>query len=209
MNTEQIRKISLAFEISEKDLKQCLKKVSSPNQTKKNAPYTICEDIEETTNKPNSENVYYFLEDDFIKLNKKINKISEEISRLGQEIAHSIDVSGETFHDNFVYDEGNRQQAMWSDEKRKLEIIKSKSRIISKEQGNQNGEKCVSIGSKLVLSSNGRIMHIKIGSYLNFSKDSISYASDFAKNIINMKKGEEKDFIVNHKKMKVIIIEIS
>lgn len=208
MNTEQIRKISLAFEISEKDLKQCLKKIAPPRSTKKTNSI-INEIIEETINTPNNENVYYFLEEDYIKLNEKINKISEEISRLGQEIAHSVDVSGETFHDNFVYDEGMRQQSMWSDEKLKLETIKSKARVIEKKQNNDNEEKFVTIGSVLVLSVNSKTTHTEIGSYLNFHKGSISYASEFAKNIINMKKGEQKEFIINHKKMIVVITEIN
>jgi transcription elongation GreA/GreB family factor len=206
MDKIQIKKISLAFDIPTSAISDCLKKVTPTKKATKTIEGISVEDYK-TLETIRMEEYFYFLEKDFDELNNKISIIQDEISRLGQEIAHSVDVSGETFHDNFVYDEGNRQQEMWSNELKKLLTVKNKSKIfqLSKEE-NQN---IIMIGKNVLLMVNDKQIHIKIGSYLNFDKKSISYASEFAQNIINLKKGEKKEFIINHKKIKVTVLEIT
>ena len=206
MDKIQIKKISLAFDITESAIIDCLKKLTPVKKAKKMIEGISDEDYK-TLETIKAEEYFYFLEKDFDELNNKIFTIQEEISRLGQEIAHSVDVSGETFHDNFVYDEGNRQQEMWSNELKKLLAIKNKSKVFQLPK--EENKNIVMIGKNVLLLVNDKQIHIKIGSYINFDKKSISYASAFAQNVINLKQGEEKEFIINHKKTKVTVLEVT
>ncbi|MEI6528930.1 MAG: hypothetical protein WCN88_00805 [Candidatus Falkowbacteria bacterium] len=208
MDNEQIKKISLAFDIEEKSLIECLNKFSKARKAKKIRQAIPKEDLELELSTLKTNDVFYFLEEDYDKLNEKISVIKIEIERLGQEIAHSVDVSGETFHDNFVYEEGNRQQAMWIDEIRKLTAVKNQARVIDPQIKAGLPDTQVAIGKQLTLLVNGKTVETKIGSYLSFDKNSLSYASVFAKNIMNLSEGDHKDFVINHKKISLTVLKI-
>lgn len=218
MNKTQISKISREFKISEADIRRCLEKLKASKTTQDseivleqnsemNSQTNLNEEILEITpSKIIGGKYFYFLKEDYLHLLAKIETIRTEISRLGNMIAHSVDVSGETFHDNFDYDEGNRQQDMWAKEIQKLEVIKQKARVIDP---SLNLQKYVSIGKKVQLIKDGHGMNIKIGSYMTFNKKSISYASEFAKNIMDMQEGETKKFLIHKKNVEVTIVKIT
>ena len=208
MDNEQIKKISLAFDIEEISIIECLKNIAKQPLPKKIKKSIFEENIEPELITIKNDEYFYFLEDDYGKLENKIAIINLEISRLGKEIAHSVDVSGETFHDNFVYDEGNRQQAMWSNEIKKLTNIKNKARIVDTQKNDGISENRVSIGKKVTLLVNGKQIDTKIGSYLTFDKHSISYESVLAKNIMNLAEKEHKNCVIDHKKVSLTIIKI-
>lgn len=207
MDAQEIKKISIAFQISESDLKKCIKKVKTSKTPAHTPLATATNNILNNAPKVSLKSkTVYFYEDDFQELNNKIEKIKKEIERLGAEIAHSVDVSGETFHDNFVYEEGGRQQAMWTQEVRKLERIRSRTKVLKFIPDN---EKVVKMGKNIKLIHNGEIKLIRIGSFLNFNKDSISYASIFSQSIIGSKVGDKKTFSINQKKHSVTIEDIN
>lgn len=64
--------------------------------------------------------MYYFLKEDFEALNAEINKIADKIKEIGKEMGKSCQEGAETFHDNFAYEDGERQQYMWSGRIREL-----------------------------------------------------------------------------------------
>ncbi len=208
MENEQIKKISLAFDIDENRLTEFLIKFAKALKAKKIKQTILKDNVELQLSMLKANDVFYFLEEDYNKLNEKISEIKIEVERLGQEIAHSVDVSGETFHDNFVYEEGNRQQAMWIDEIRKLTAVKNQARVIDPQIKAGLPDTQVSIGKQLTLLVNGKIIETKIGSYLSFDKNSLSYVSVFAKNIMNLSEGDHKDFVINHKKISLTVIKI-
>ncbi len=203
MDNQAIKKISIAFRIPEDDLKKCLKERPKPKITQREV---LFKDNPQANSEKQNLKAIYFFEEDFHELEKKINRIKKEIQRLGAEIAHSVDVSGETFHDNFVYEEGGRQQSMWTQEILKLESIRSRAKVI---KFLPDGEKIVKLGKIVKLSLNGKVSSIRIGSFLNFKKNSISYASEFSQKIMGLKIGDQKNILINEKKTVVIIKEIN
>lgn len=217
MNKTQIKQISREFKIPEADIRRCLARLNSLKDTQDSEIISEQNSASSTSTNPTEDvpeiapskiisgNYFYFLKEDYGHLLEKIETIRTEIGRLGSMIAHSVDVSGETFHDNFDYDEGNRQQDMWAKEIQKLEVIKQKARVIDL---SFNLQKSVSIGKKVQLIKDGHEMNIKIGSYMTFNKKSISYASEFARNIMDMQEGEHKKFLIHKKNVEVTVVKI-
>ncbi len=195
MKNADIKRIGRAFGISEEAIKQALKKAAA--KTKKlnraNEPKT------------SSPSYFYFLASDFQELVIRIENLHKEIARLGKAIGRSCDVSGETFHDNFDYEECSRQQAMWSQEVKKLTAIKSRARIV---EAQNNDNLSVSVGRTIVISNNGEPQKIKIGGYMTFSPESVSYDSALVKLIFGAKIGDVKEGLIGDRKTRIEIIKI-
>ncbi len=194
MKKTDIKKISRAFNISEKKIEKALEEAQ--------------EEIEKTTKEDDRLKIehshFYFLPEDMDKVNNRIESLHLEIVRLGKVIGRSCDVSGETFHDNFDYEEGSRQQGMWSEEIKKLTAIKRRAKIVIPPQTGHT----VSIGRTIKIDNNGQLMEIKVGSYITFSSESISYASPIIKLIFGAKIGETKEGLVRKIKTKIRILDI-
>lgn len=194
MKEIDIKKISQAFAISEEAIRKTLAQAAAEANTEN----------KKISHKEGGRNHFYFLPEDLMMLDQKIETIHKEIERLGQAIGLSADVSGETFHDNFDYEEGGRQQAMWSEEVRKLSVIKQKAKIIHPNKS----EDIVAIGRTVTINNNGEIMTIKIGSHMTFNSQSVSYASPIVKLIFGAKPGDTKEGIIHGRKTKIHILEI-
>ena len=129
---------------------------------------------------------YYFLIGDYNALLLKMNSVVEEIKRIGEEIGESCSES-ETFHDNFDYEEGGRQQKMWTEHFMRLKKIKENAEIIA----SNNTTDFAGIGNLIEMETvTGEKFKKRIGSYLTFSDDDISYKSPLAKAIIKKKVGD-------------------
>lgn len=195
MKNADVKKISRAFGISEEAIKAALKRATAKTE-KLNR-------VDDPKTSPPS--YFYFLANDFQELVIRIENLHKEITRLGEAIGRSCDVSGETFHDNFDYEECSRQQAMWSDEIKKLTEIKSRARIV---EAQDNGQLSVSVGRTIVIRNNGSLQKIQIGGYMTFSPGSVSYDSALVKLIFGAKIGDVKEGLIGKKKTKIEIMEI-
>lgn len=193
MKNQDIKKISRAFSLEEDDIRQVLIKA----QEKLNKPRI-------DYHSSSKDHYLYFLTEDMKKLEARVFWLHQEIKRLGAMIGLSCDVSGETFHDNFDYEEGNRQMMMWSEEIKKLNAIKRRVKIIVPQVTGDT----VSIGRTVKIIKNGQIMEIKIGSYLTFSPETTSYASPLIKLIFGARAKETREGLIRGQKTKVKIMEI-
>lgn len=194
MKATDIKKIGKAFKISEKDIRKALTKAATEIEDKH----------KKSEHKKDDQNKFFFLPEDLNLLNKRIDFLYQEIDRLSKAIGLSCDVSGETFHDNFDYEECGRQQRMWSNEIRNLHAIKNKIKIVEIREGRD----IVAIGRTVTLENNGKKITIKIGSYITFNKETISYASPIVKLILGAKTGEIKEGLIQGQKTKIKILEI-
>jgi len=194
MKEIEIKRLSNYLSVSTEKIKRVLaKKKKELSQIKK---------TEKTMEQKKQE--FYFLEDDFKKLEEKIENLHNEIKRLGNEIGKSCDVSGETFHDNFDYEECGRQQSIWSEEVRKLTVIRRKSKVVAPNKT----KKMVLIGKKVALIKNGELLTFHIGSYMSFTKNYISYKSPIVSLILGSKQGDTLEGLINGKKTKIEIVSI-
>jgi len=153
--------------------------------------------------------MYYFLVEDFRRLNEQIEKINRKIAEIGKDMGESCREGAETFHDNFVYEDGERQQYMLSTHLRKLIGIRNSARIVA-----PGPELIVSIGKTVKFRDQSGTEHIhKIGSYLTFNSSDddfiISYNSPLARLIVGAKKDEVRMGKVGHTSQSITITDIS
>jgi hypothetical protein len=157
MNIEdEIKIISVKFGISESEIKKVIgyKKDEKPTRKRPTDLTDKKKSLQEIDNKNQKLEVafkknhqYIFTQDGYKKLLEKIDDIKSRISVIGKEIGESCDES-ETFHDNFDYEEGTRQQFMWTKELRKFLVMKSKARIVSSDE---SPDSIVSVGKEITV----------------------------------------------------------
>lgn len=158
---------------------------------------------------------YYFLKDDFVKLERKILEVINQVKEIGEKIGESCETGADTWHDNFEYEEGMRQMSMVSSHLKQLTDIRNKARVVTPNKSNDR----VSIGKTVRVLINGleeSIYHI--GSYIILddpdepakqeTNKNISYISPIAKLIINHSVGEVREGIIGHQNKKIKILSI-
>ena len=133
--------------------------------------------------------MYYFLIEDFQKLSKQIADVNNRIAEIGREMGESCREGAETFHDNFAYEDGERQQYMLSTQLRKLIGIRNSAHIVP-----AGPDQVASIGKIVTFRDHTNTDHKhKIGSYLTFNEEGddfvISYNSPLARLIVGGQKG--------------------
>ncbi len=150
---------------------------------------------------------HYFLKEDFNLLNKQIEEICDTIKQIGKDMGDSCKEGAETFHDNFVYEEGERNQVMWSKKLRDLIALRNSSRIFTPD----NNKDRVSIGRIVTVQdeSTGEEFTYKIGSF-SHNKDpiAISYNAPIIKPLIGAEIGENRETGKGEKTRTVKIIKI-
>lgn len=131
---------------------------------------------------------FYFLPEDFAALDRQIREISMKIREIGQEMGASCNEGAETYHDNFAYEDGERQQYMWSSRLRELVAIKNRARIVSEIPVPRK----VSIGSRVTIldQETDEEKVLRIGSYMSFQKNTVSYAAPLARILLGSSTGE-------------------
>ncbi|MBU1409959.1 GreA/GreB family elongation factor [Myxococcota bacterium] len=139
---------------------------------------------------------YYFLENDFSHLRNSIQEIKERILEIGQEMGMSCQEGAETFHDNFAYEDGERQQYMWSKRLVDLQRIAKESRVIRPEEAIR--QKRVCIGAQVMIEDvdTEKTMTVCFGSYMTFSKGEISYASPLGRILMGAVEGDLREGLI-------------
>ncbi len=131
--------------------------------------------------------IYYFLKEDLDELDVKISQTREKIDFYQKEKGLSTTQSSETWHDNYMFEESERQiKRLWSQLQELMEI-KSYSEIIDPQQ---NAHK-TDIGKTIKIKDlkTGKEKQILIGSYMVLkNKDAISYNSPLAQMLHGAKK---------------------
>ncbi len=155
---------------------------------------------------------YYFLKEDIVALEKKINEVLEEVKEAGKKIGESCEAGADTWHDNFDYEEGVRQINMVSSHLKQLTNIRNKAKVISPNKSNDKA----SIGKTIICLVDGQEIAYTIGSYIILKEPTneqsnqkiISYISPIAKLLINRSVGEICEGLIgqNNKKFKILSI---
>lgn len=150
--------------------------------------------------------MFDFTPEGIIQFDKRIMEINKRIEKLGEEIASS---GAETWHDNASYEEATRQQAMWSNELRQLIQIKRKARIVTPSLTGDH----VGFGRKVTYEDNmtGEQTTINIGSYivLNEDSDETSYQSPIAILLEGAEVGETRQGMIAGKRKAFRVIAIA
>ena len=151
---------------------------------------------------------YYFLPEDFKKLNREVEHIICRIKQIGRDMGASCEEGAETYHDNFAYEEGERQQAMWSRRLREFMKVMENAQIISPEKKSEK----VALGSKITICNENTQEEktFVIGSYMTFDDPgSISYNSPLGSQLIGASEGDVCECSIAGKKRLYEIVAIS
>ena len=136
---------------------------------------------------------YYFSKEDYNELQEEITNIRKRVKEIGQEMGASCQEGAETFHDNFAFEDGERQQQILT--KRYIELrrvfenaivvkkIDQKEKvafgnIVKYKDLNSNEEKIVEIGSYMILRK--------------YRGNLISYNSPLGELLLGLEEGEIK-----------------
>ena len=149
---------------------------------------------------------FYFLAHDFEKLNKQISGISDKIREIGHEMGISCQEGAETYHDNFAYEDGERQQFMWSSRLKELIKVKNYARVVT--PGTLPTRVALGSSVAFVDLDSGEEKVFSIGSYMTFDQDSVSYAAPLGKILVGAVPGEERSGLIAGKRRRFEVLEI-
>lgn len=153
--------------------------------------------------------MYYFLKRDFDALNAEIEKLADKIKEIGHEMGKSCQEGAETFHDNFAYEDGERQQYMWSTRLRELIRIRNQARVLLEPLKGDTA----TIGRTITIEdeNTGETLIMKIGSYMvlaNEEGEVISYNAPLARMLVGGRVGDTRENVIAGKKKSFRILKI-
>ncbi len=151
---------------------------------------------------------YYFLQEDLEELDKRISEIRGRISYYREEKHLSVTQSSETYHDNYGFEESERQIKRLYGQLEELAEIKNKSEIVEPPKSNAKA----AIGKKIKIKDieTGEEKEILLGSYMILKNGSaVSYESPLGKILLGAKKGSVKKGVINNKNVSLKITEIN
>ena len=117
---------------------------------------------------------HYFITEDLEALDDKIADLTARFREIGQEMGKSCEEGAETYHDNFAYEDGERQLHMLSKRLREMVEIRNNAKVVAPDrQARRVGigrvvtflnldteeERTIRIGSFMVLSSNRSVSY--------------------------------------------------
>ena len=151
----------------------------------------------------------YFLKQDLEALDARIQELRDKLEETLKEGGESTRQSSETWHDNFPFEEAQRQFSLLAGQLQKLVDIRKKA----KEVEISTDKNKVGIGSIVTIENSvtGKTKTFKIGSFLILADDSgktISYDSPLARIIMGAMAGETRSGNIGKNDVKFKIVRI-
>ena len=152
---------------------------------------------------------YRFLRKDYDALLAKIEELADALKRAGEEKGEWANQSGETYHDNFGYEEEQRRQWTLSDRMDEFVRMKDKAELVEARAVDE-----VDVGARVTLEdqASGERRTIRIGSYQVLDPEDeqeVSYAAPLAKPLLGATVGEEREVEIGGERIvyRVVAIE--
>lgn len=152
---------------------------------------------------------YLFLLEDLEVLDKKIEENKQRMQEALKRIGNSCKEASDTFHDNFAFEQAQRDAEIWSKRVRELILIRNNVEVVYPTDF-KDGR--VNIGRIVVIKDEDtdQTREFQVGSYmiLDEERNAISYNSPIAQFIIGAVIGEIREGVIVGKKKKFKIIKI-
>lgn len=129
---------------------------------------------------------YLFLEKDLQTLTELVQEKIKEYQHYQNEMSVAADQTNETWHDNFGFEDSNRQLHRIGQEIEDLAKIIERAEVISDPVQFET----IAIGHEITYEILGRERSLRIGSFINLGPKSISYESPLVKNLLGKKVGQ-------------------
>ncbi len=150
---------------------------------------------------------FLFLREDLEVLEKRIAEASENVQSALRLIGEGAESDSNTWHDNAAYDEGQRQNSMWSSRVQELVNVRSNAKIVEIPRDNS----VVKVGKTVTIrdESTGESQTFQIGSYLILSeRNAVSYHAPLGRLLMGAHVGEVREGIVGPLKRKFTVLSI-
>lgn len=156
---------------------------------------------------------YYFTPQGLKALDEKMRQIKAEIYQVGQDMGEWARQTSETWHDNFGFEDGVRQQERLFNLLEEMMTLKNKAIVVKR--GSKEEEKTF-IGRKITAQDLGteEVLKLEVGSYLNFETDEnseyflISYDAPLARALIGKEPGKDIEAKIGNRLQKYKIIQV-
>jgi len=160
-----------------------------------------------------TDEVVFFTRSGYELLEVAIRGVEEELTAVGRDIGESVASGGDTFHDNFDFDEGTRMQRLLHTELAALRAIRAHSVIL---EGDDKRSIDLHLGKHVVmeyLDSDGEIDFV-VGDYLSFQAEEgkaniVSYKAPLAIAVKGRQVGDEVIATIKDENVKFVIIGIT
>lgn len=151
---------------------------------------------------------FLFLREDLEELDRKIAEVQEIIKMVLKNLGEGTESESNTWHDNPAYDEGQRQNIMWSNRAEELSQIRRQAKFVEPTTDNSK----IRLGKTVTIIDelSGLSQTFQIGSYMVLKeRNAISYCAPLGKLLIGAAVGEEREGVMGgaKKRFKVIKIE--
>jgi len=134
---------------------------------------------------------FYFLEQDYEALQAQIRFVTRMVIENGQEMGRSCGEGAETFHDNFAWEEGERQQRMWTRRLRELVHVRDRARVVL--PAGAADRVCLGASVRYEDIDTGEVLTARVGSYMTFDgSNTMSYNSPIGRLLMGARAGEER-----------------
>ena len=152
---------------------------------------------------------YYFLQEDYDKLQSAIDEAEKRARNHGREMGISCDEGAETFHDNFAYEDSERRYKMWSRRLKELIEVRNNAQVVTPTDDTDR----IAIGRTFTLldfESDER-RTFRVGSYISFDDNgtTISYRAPLARTLLGGFEGEIRSGRINGEERCFKIVEVA
>lgn len=134
---------------------------------------------------------YLFLRKDFDRLERRIGELGDDMLKVGAEMATWASQGAETWHDNFGFEEGVRQEEMLAHRSEEFEALESEAEIVTDPPADRVG-----VGTLVELEDrNGHRRRLVVSSYLVLDRRDdreVSYAAPVIAPFMGAAAGEER-----------------
>ena len=152
--------------------------------------------------------VRYFLQSDLDDLDDLIDDVRAQIRRVKLEAQEGTEQSSESWHDNYVFEEAQRQLKMLLNHLGGLSNARENAELVTAAPDSE----VVAIGSRVKLRMNGHTDEIYIGSYMVGvrlrDKEYVSYEAPLAAGLLGARVSEKRTVEIGGKNVEIEVLEI-
>jgi transcription elongation GreA/GreB family factor len=152
--------------------------------------------------------VRYFLQSDLEDLDEMISEVQEQIRRVKHDAQEGTEQSSESWHDNYVFEEAQRQLKMLLNHLGGLSNARENAEVIRPDESSS----VVAVGKRVKLRMNGSEDEIYIGSYMVGKRlrelEYVSYEAPLAAGLLGASVSEKRTVEIGGKFVEIVILEV-
>lgn len=152
---------------------------------------------------------FLFLRKDYLALEKNIDALKNNLKTVGFEVGEMSHQSSETWHDNYGFEEADRERKRLAGTLEELKKVYAQAEVVEPSSHTER----VSLGSRVTIQNVDTLEEkvVVVGSYMVLEKtdpNEFSYAAPFVAPLMGASVGEVREIEIGGKISKMRIIQI-